>query len=143
MRTLLAALFIALSFPLVQAQQRGSADPTAGRDPTAGGDPYQWLEDVTAGESLEWARTRNATSTDELTGPAFDSMKDRLRAILDSDEKIPYVSKIGDHYYNLWTDADHPRGLWRRTTPAEYAEDDPEWETVIDVDALGAAEGES
>ena len=45
--------------------------------------------------------------------------------------------------YNLWQDASHPRGLWRRTTLAEYRKARPAWETVIDLDALGQAEGEN
>ncbi|MHC5209306.1 MAG: prolyl oligopeptidase family serine peptidase [Planctomycetota bacterium] len=123
--------------PSVLAQDRAAAEATAVDD------AFLWLEDVTAEESLGWVRARNDKSTGELTGGAFDSMKARLLAILDSDEKIPYVSKIGDRYYNLWTDAEHPRGLWRRTTLEEYRKDEPEWETVLDVDALGEAEGES
>ena len=38
---------------------------------------------------------------------------------LDSNDKIAYVDKIGDHF-NLWQDADHLRGIWRRTTLAEH-----------------------
>jgi prolyl oligopeptidase len=106
-------------------------------------DPYRWLEDVTAERSLDWVRELNAATTAELGGEAFDALQARFRAILDSKEKIPGVRKIGAHYYNLWTDQEHPRGLWRRTTPAEYEKDEPAWETVLDVDALGAAEGES
>ena len=106
-------------------------------------DPFLWLEDVTAETSLDWVRARNEATTTELAGEGFDAMQERILAILDSDQRIPRVSKIGGHYYNLWRDAEHPRGLWRRTTPAEYAKEEPAWETVLDVDALGEAEGES
>ena len=126
--------------PLAQtgARSTGSANGAPAPD-----DPYLWLEDVTAEKSLEWVRARNAESTKELVGAPFEAMRARLLAILDSEEKIPYVKKIGAHYYNLWTDASNPRGLWRRTSPAEYAKAEPAWETVLDVDALGKAEGES
>jgi prolyl oligopeptidase len=50
---------------------------------------------------------------------------------------------MGRHVYNFWTDDAHPRGLWRRTTLADYRHPQPAWETVIDVDALGRAEGTS
>jgi prolyl oligopeptidase len=70
-------------------------------------------------------------------------MRDGFRAILDSREKIPYVNRQGDWFYNLWRDAEHPRGLWRRTTLAEYRKAQPAWETVIDLDALAKAEGEN
>jgi prolyl oligopeptidase len=86
---------------------------------------------------------RNAESTKELVGEEFEALRARFLAILESDAKIPYVRETGGLYYNLWRDAKNPRGLWRRTTPAEYVGDEPAWETVLDVDALGRAEGES
>ena len=61
--------------------------------------------------------------------------------ILDSKEKIP-VTKIGDFYYNFWTDEKNPRGLLRRTTLLKYKSKEP-WDVVLDIDALGKAEGES
>ena len=61
--------------------------------------------------------------------------------MLDSDAKIPGVEKIGAYYYNFWKDKSHERGLWRRTTLEEYRKPQPQWETVIDLDALNAAEG--
>src|SRR6516225_2945153 len=89
-----------------------------------------WLEDVTGAEALDWVRTQNQQSTQELAGsPEFKSMEARFLKILDSNERIPFVDKIGDHYYNFWRDAQHERGLWRRTTLAEYRKPSPAWET--------------
>jgi prolyl oligopeptidase len=76
-------------------------------------------------------------------GEAFAAGEQRLLSILDSQAKIPYVSKIGGHFYNFWRDAAHPKGLWRRTVLAEYRKAEPAWETVLDLDALAAAEGEN
>ena len=107
-------------------------------------DPRLWLEDVTGDRALAWVRERNAESTAELTkSEAFRSLEARLLAILDSNAKIPFVSKIGPYYYNFWKDAQHKRGLWRRTTLDEYRKAEPSWETVIDLDALGALEKEN
>jgi len=110
---------------------------------TEGADPFLWLEDVTAERSLEWAKARNAISAGELVDGEFKALEARLRSILDSNERIPGVTKIGALYYNFWTDAKNPRGLWRRTTIEEYAKKEPAWETVLDLDALGKAEGQS
>lgn len=111
---------------------------------TDGSDPYAWLEDVQGERPLAWVRERNAQAEAELAAtPAFKTLEADIRAILDSDAKIPGVMKIGDHYYNFWKDAKHQRGLWRRTTLAEYRKDKPAWETVIDLDALNKAEGEN
>lgn len=107
-------------------------------------DPYLWLEDITAARSLEWVQARNAKSETEIAGtPAFTALEADIRAILDSDARIPGVQKIGPYYYNFWKDKAHPRGLWRRTTLAEYRKAEPKWETVLDLDALNAQEGAS
>ena len=42
--------------------------------------------------------------------------------------------------YNFWQDDTHVRGLWRRTPEAEYAAENPEWETVLDFDKLASDE---
>ncbi len=107
-------------------------------------DPYLWLEDVTGERALAWVRERNAESRTVIEAePGFAAMRAGILDVLDSKDKIPDVSRRGDWYYNLWRDAEHPRGLWRRTTLAEYRKREPAWETVIDVDALGKAEGVS
>lgn len=107
-------------------------------------DPNLWLEAVDAPEALDWVRAQNAVSTQELeAGPDFAPIRDRLLTILDSEARIPYPSKIGERYYNFWRDAKQVRGVWRRTTFEEYAKAEPVWETVVDLDALAAAEGEN
>ncbi len=107
-------------------------------------DPHQWLEDVTGEKPLEWVRQRNARVKAALTENApFQALETRILSILDSKDRIPMVGKIGPHYYNFWRDAKNPKGLWRRTTLAEYRGKAPAWETVIDLDALSAAEGEN
>jgi prolyl oligopeptidase len=97
-------------------------------------DPYLHLEEVTGDSALAWVRAQNAESAAELAGtPEFQALEARLLAIYDSDKKIPGVSKAGDHYYNFWKDAQHRRGLWRRTTLEEYRKEAPAWETVLDL----------
>ncbi len=111
---------------------------------TAAADPYLWLEGVEDAKALDWVRERNAKAEAEIgSAPGFQKLEADLRAILDSDARIPSVEKIGGYYYNLWKDKDHPRGLWRRTTLVEYRKAEPQWETVIDIDALNAAENEN
>src|SRR5690606_29301620 len=39
--------------------------------------------------------------------------------------------------------AQHPRGIWRRTTLASYRSAAPEWDVVLDLDALAEEEGEN
>jgi prolyl oligopeptidase len=110
-------------------------------------DPNLWLEDVLGEKSLAWVKEHNATSMAQLQkgaqGVDYTQLRGELLGVLNAKDRIPGVSRMGDWFYNLWQDEQHKRGLWRRTTLAEYAKAEPKWETVIDVDALGQAEGES
>ncbi|MGW0120614.1 prolyl oligopeptidase family serine peptidase [Streptomyces sp. NPDC003327] len=106
-------------------------------------DPYLWLEDVLGEEALAWVAERNAETAAELAAdPGFAPLKARVREVLDASDRIPYTTRRGPYLYNFWRDADHVRGVWRRTTPERYRKDDPEWEVLLDVDALAEAEGE-
>jgi prolyl oligopeptidase len=116
----------------------GTTIQSGGGEPN---DPFQWLEDVTGEKPLAWVKERNAESTGELTGSdQFQKLERRILEILDSDARIPAIQKIGPYYYNFWRDAKNPRGLWRRTTLGEYRKPKPDWEIVLDLDALGKEE---
>ena len=105
-------------------------------------DRYLWLEDVQGERALAWVRERNAQARERLQAwPDFLPLRQRIREVLDSRDRIPAVRRRGEAFYNLWQDAANPRGLWRRTSLAEYRKAQPAWETVLDVDALGKTEG--
>ncbi|MCK0116242.1 prolyl oligopeptidase family serine peptidase [Isoptericola sp. S6320L] len=125
-----------------------SADPLLRTDASPSGersvpDPHRWLEEVSGDEALAWVRARNDEAHAALGGGDLDATEAALREVLDSDDRIPDVSRIGDHLYNFWRDTEHERGLWRRTSLDSYRTDDPRWETVLDLDELAAAEDES
>ena len=104
-------------------------------------DPYLWLEDVEGAKPLAWVEAQNKVSLAELTAaPGYQALYDRLLAINDSRARIPAVVKRGAFYYNFWQDKTNPRGLWRRTTPEDYRNENPKWETVLDLDALARDE---
>ena len=141
---LFPALALGLALSSTFSNPAMSQAPQATPAPQALQDPYLWLEDVQGERALAWVRARNAESEGVLQDrPGFATLKTRLREVLDSREQIPYVTRRGEWLYNFWRDADNPRGLWRRTTLAEYRKPKPAWETVIDVDALGKAEKEN
>ena len=118
--------------------------PVHAKEADVSNDPYAWLEEVEGQKQLDWVRGVNAKAEAEIAAtPAFKQLESDIRAILDSDAKIPGVQKIGDYYYNFWKDKQHERGVWRRTTLAEYRKAQPQWETVLDLDALNKAEGKN
>ncbi|MGH3929825.1 MAG: S9 family peptidase, partial [Pseudonocardiaceae bacterium] len=107
-------------------------------------DPYQWLEEVTDERALSWVRERNAETVAELTGGSrFEALRAEIREVFDSTDRIPYITRRGEYRYNFWRDREHPRGLWRRTTLAEYRKAQPDWEVLLDVDALARDEDEN
>lgn len=121
---------------LIAAARAVNADETQ--------DKFLWLEDVTGDKALNWVKQQNAVSTGELTKePEFEALDERLLKILDSKDRIPAISKHGQWYYNFWRDEKNKRGLWRRTTLDEYRKEKPNWEIVLDLDALGEKEKEN
>jgi prolyl oligopeptidase len=109
-----------------------------------GDDPFLWLEEVTGDAALDWARARNDETFAELAGTdRYAELKAQILEALDADDRIPYVVRRGEHLYNFWRDAAHPRGLWRRTTLESYRTPEPEWDVLVDVDALAEAEDEN
>ena len=107
-------------------------------------DPGLWLEETTGKRALDWVARQNQESTRELAGSAeFEALDARFMDILNSDARIPNVTKTGDRYYNFWRDSKHERGIWRRTTLDEYRKAAPTWETVIDLDSLAKAENQN
>lgn len=136
------ALALASLLPALPAVR--AAQPTSAAAMTAADDPYLWLEDVTGDKALAWVRERNAESRPVIEAePGFADTRDRLREVLDSKERIPYATRIGGHLYNFWRDQANPRGLWRRTTLAEYRKAQPNWELLLDLDALAKSEKEN
>ncbi len=111
-------------------------------EPT-GDDQFWWLEDVTGDHALDWVRSHNEPTLAELCDDRFEQMRREALEVLDTDSRIPYVRRRGEHLYNFWRDATNPRGLWQRTTLTSYRTDSPEWDVLIDVDALADADGEN
>jgi prolyl oligopeptidase len=112
---------------------------------TAPEDPYLWLEDIEGARALDQVRQWNAATEAVLTKePGFETYRSRAKAILDEPRQIAAPSAIfGDQVANLWRDAAHPRGQWRVSPLAAYVAGRPQWRVLIDVDALGKAEGKS
>ncbi|MEO0398301.1 MAG: prolyl oligopeptidase family serine peptidase [Pseudomonadota bacterium] len=104
-------------------------------------DPYLWLEEIESERALDWVRDQNARSQAALENdPRFDAMRAEASAILTSDARIPYGQIHNGVVYNLWKDNKNKRGLWRRASVETYVAGAPEWETVLDYDALAADE---
>lgn len=110
-------------------------------------DPHLWLEEVDSAAALDWVTARgDATVADLASGPHAESAYARALGILDATDRVAWPVLRGGYAYNVWRDAAHPRGLWRRVpwrvlAAGAPAADDPAWEVLLDVDALATEEG--
>ena len=102
---------------------------------------HLYLEEVLGDAALSEVKSWNARSLARLeSDPRFEAMQAEALSILNSKDKIPYVSYQKGKVQNFWQDADHVRGIWRRASLESYLSEDTDWETVIDFDALSKAE---
>jgi len=105
-------------------------------------DPYRWLEEIDGERALAWVEAQNEASLARFGDARWASDRDVLAAIYDRPDNIPLITRRSTRVFNFWKDAAHPRGLWRATGLDDFRGAAPEWEILLDVDALAAAEGE-
>ena len=105
-------------------------------------DPYLWLEEVEGEQANAWTAKQSARTLARVADASYDADRAALLDVLDRPDRIPHVSRIRGLFYNFWRDAAHTRGIWRRTTFASYLSGEPNWELLLDLDALAATEAE-
>lgn len=104
---------------------------------------HLWLEEVAGKKALAKVNEWNAASAKVMETPIYEAMKSELLEVYNSPEKIPYISYRAGKAHNFWRDDKNVKGLWRMTSLESYQSEDPEWETVLDIDALAAADGKN
>jgi prolyl oligopeptidase len=144
LRVLLAASILAGGPASAQVATQGGVAGGAvqGQGGAMSNDPYLWLEDKDGARPLAWVEAENARTLPRLqSDPRYPVFYAQALAIASAKDRIPMPSQRHGRILNFWRDADHPQGLWRWTTEADYANPDPAWKTLIDLDALSTAEG--
>jgi prolyl oligopeptidase len=107
-------------------------------------DPYVWLEDIHGAKPLAWVAAQNEVALKALkSDPRYQADHDAILATLDATDRIPMGTLDHGYVFNFWQDAANPKGVWRRTSVADYANPAPHWETLLDVDKLSADEKEN
>jgi prolyl oligopeptidase len=104
-------------------------------------DPFLWLEDVNSPKAMDWVRQQDAHSLGVLHADArYRGFVADALALSEAKDRVPTPIQLDGQIYNFWQDADHVRGIWRRTSLDGYRGKTPDWTTVLDVDALAKAE---
>lgn len=105
-------------------------------------DPFVWLEDWTGPRAMQWVEAENKATVATLQGdPRYAGYHADALAIASAKDRIAMPMLIHGRIYNFWRDADHPQGVWRYTSEADYASATPHWTNVLDLDALSKTEG--
>jgi prolyl oligopeptidase len=128
-----------LLLPLFLAAIGAAALPLEAQAPDS--DPYLWLEDVSGTRAMEWVNGQNAKSLSALeSDPRYAQFYAQALAIAEAKDRIPVGRFLNGEIYNFWQDAEHVRGILRKTSLADYQNPAPSWKPVIDLDALAAGE---
>ena len=137
-RLSLILAFVCFAFAGAQAV------PDQATDHSATADPYAWLEDIHGAKPLAWIKDQNRKSLAVLKAdPRYQKNYQNILDVLDAPDRIPSGSLDHGFVYNFWQDAKNPKGIWRRTAIADYANPSPHWDVLLDVDALAKAEKEN
>lgn len=139
---LVSTFALALAMTMTAATGAAAEETPVPGVPGPEQDPYIWLEEARSPEALAWVATENERTLAAFEAdPRYTQLKAEALAIFDSNDRIPFVSFRPDGLYNFWQDKANPKGVLRRTTLESYRTDKPEWEVILDVDALAKAEG--
>ena len=124
----------AMSGILAAAVTSASAAPQA--------DPNLYLEQVDRARALTTVKAWNAATRAELEKqPGFADYRAKALALLSTNQKIAEPDEIlGDKVFNFWQDEQHPRGIWRVSPLAAFASSQPQWRTLLDIDAMSKAD---
>ena len=107
------------------------------------GDKYLWLEDVSSDRAMAWVKAENERTSKVLESDRrFADLRAAALQVLESPDRLPRPDFHSSVVYNTWQDAAHVRGILRRTSLADYANPEPNWQTVIDYDALATKDHE-
>jgi prolyl oligopeptidase len=129
-------LFILLAAVALPAMVQGQTPDPA--------DPYIWLEEVSSPRSMAWVEHHNEITTNRLEAdPRYARNYAEALEIAGAKDRIPQPEFLHGEIFNFWQDPEHLRGIWRKTSLADYESSQPHWTTVLDIDALNKAEGRS
>jgi prolyl oligopeptidase len=132
--TTLAMMLTGAGAIVAAAQQSSTEQP----------DKYTWLEDIYGERQLAWVKAEDARTAAVLEKSShFAPLEAEALKVLESPDRLPDPELRNGVIYNTWRDAEHVRGIVRRTTFKDYLTENPKWETVLDYDALSKTDKQS
>src|SRR5215470_18096230 len=128
MRVAISTLAVLAMLAAMPSSSLSAQTPAATAD-----DPYVWLEDKDGAKAMAWVEAENARTLPRLqSDPRYETFHKEALAIATATDRIPNPDFRNGRVLNLWRDAEHPHGIWRFTTTADYRSPAPRWTTLID-----------
>jgi prolyl oligopeptidase len=141
----LVAMPIAMTMTIAAVMTGMGAIPARAQQPSLEQpDNYTWLEDISGERPMAWVKAENARTAAVLEKDShFAPLQADALQVLESPERLPEPELRHGAVYNTWRDAEHVRGIVRRTALKDYLNAEPHWETVLDYDALSKTDQQS
>ena len=130
----IAAAVTGLNAISARAQQSSAEQP----------DKYTWLEDIHGERQMAWVKAENERTAAVLEKDShFAPLEAEALKVRESPDRLPDPEFRNGVVYNTWLDAEHVRGIVRRTTLKDYLTAEPKWQTVLDYDLLSKTDKQS
>src|SRR5436190_173496 len=100
-------------------------------------DPFVYMEEANGEKAMAFVNAENARSLPVLQNdPRYKANYAEALKLATAKDRIPAIAFMGDGTVrNFWQDADHVHGLWRAASLESYRSGNPQWRTLIDLDA--------
>jgi len=90
---------------------------------------------------VKWAKAQSDQTLAALRAdPRFEQLRSDAEDVLVDPSRIPEPVMMAGAVYDYRQDRDRPLGVWRRSATDAFLAGRPDWETVLDLDALSASE---
>src|SRR5687768_4134767 len=134
---------------MTAAEDRPTDSASESKEARMAKDDFSYLEDAEDPRTQAWLKVQNERTATALQGARYRSFSD---AALETAQKThPYealavpggIPLREGWMYQHWSDRQHPKGVWRRTRLDAFVRGEPQWEVLLDIDALSARENTS
>ncbi|MDK2759418.1 MAG: prolyl oligopeptidase family serine peptidase [Blastomonas fulva] len=101
-----------------------------------------YLDNSYGTKALDWVKREHGATLKTLQAdPAFDVFRQEAAEVLTTPDRLEGLRMTPGFMTQYWQDRNSPMGVWRRSPQAAWLAGKPEWQTLIDFDALGQKEG--
>jgi prolyl oligopeptidase len=144
---LLLLCFTAGAAPVTDDQH--PAHGAHGKEARMAKDEFAFLENAEDPRTRAWLTAQNERTEKALQGATLRSFTDlALQAAGEVSRfealAVPGAVPLREGWiYQHWSDQGHPKGVWRRARFDAFVRGEPQWDVLLDIDALSAREQKS